>query len=101
MKRLLLILAGALALAGCKGQGGKGQGDGAVEVLPGSVSDAMIPYDTLRSQPPRASDPVRHGGSDREADGAAMGEPQAAASGVVAPGAVTVPAVPTPPSAAP
>jgi hypothetical protein len=55
-----LLLAGAftllLALAGCTKHGGEAAGgtDSAVAVLPGSASDAMIQYDTLRSQPPHA-----------------------------------------------
>lgn len=54
-KALLLSLALPLALAGCKGSDKPAQDAKAMgEVLPGSASDAMIPYDTLRSQPPLA-----------------------------------------------
>jgi hypothetical protein len=54
--RLALILAVPLALVGC-GDGdkkGKDQRTAAGEILPGSISDAMLPYDTVRSQPPLA-----------------------------------------------
>ncbi|WP_296677847.1 hypothetical protein [Novosphingobium sp.] len=45
----------AATLCGCGGDakkaaGGKAEG----EVLPGSASDAMLPYDTVRSQAPLA-----------------------------------------------
>ncbi|PKB14735.1 hypothetical protein B0I00_2333 [Novosphingobium kunmingense] len=47
-------LAVVLALSGCgkseREAGGKAEG----EVLPGSVSDAMLPYDQVKSQPPLA-----------------------------------------------
>ncbi len=49
-----LLLALPLALAGC-GKSNDGAGATAAgEVLPGSVSDAMLPLDTVRSQPPLA-----------------------------------------------
>jgi hypothetical protein len=53
--RLMLTLCAALALAACSGEtrketGGKAGG----EILPASVGDAMLPYDTVRSQAPLA-----------------------------------------------
>ena len=56
----MIILLAGLALAGCqekKSATTKGTAGG--EVLSGSVSDAMLPIDTVRSQPPLApkSDP--------------------------------------------
>ncbi|MCC6926350.1 hypothetical protein [Novosphingobium sp.] len=77
MKSLAPIMLALLALAACKGEqaketGGKAQG----EVLPGSVSDAMLPLDTVKSQAPLA--PKAEGGdkgdakkSDKKADSAA------------------------------
>jgi hypothetical protein len=53
--RLYLTLCTALALAGCGGDGKKETGGKAGgEILPASVSDAMLPYDTVRSQAPLA-----------------------------------------------
>ncbi|MCP5385879.1 MAG: hypothetical protein H6916_03555 [Novosphingobium sp.] len=51
----IAALALLLALGACKG-GEKQQGAGKVEgeILPGSASDAMLPLDTVRSQPPLA-----------------------------------------------
>lgn len=53
--RLVVAAALALALAGCGG-GDKetAQGSAGGEILPGSTSDAMLPLDTVRSQPPLA-----------------------------------------------
>jgi hypothetical protein len=53
--QLLAVLALALTLAGCGGgdkETAKGTAGG--EILAGSVSDAMLPLDTVRSQPPLA-----------------------------------------------
>jgi hypothetical protein len=55
------IFCTALALAACGGEtkkatGGKAEG----EILPASVGDAMLPYDTVRSQAPLA--PSAEGG---------------------------------------
>jgi hypothetical protein len=54
----LLVPAVLLALSGCgkeaKPVGGSADG----EILPGSASDAMLPLDTVRSQPPRAPKPT-------------------------------------------
>lgn len=56
--RLALILVAPLALSACgSGTSDKKQKDqrtAAGEILPGSISDAMLPYDTVRSQPPLA-----------------------------------------------
>ena len=45
-----------LALAGCQAEKKPANAKGTVagEILPGSASDAMLPYDTVRSQPPLA-----------------------------------------------
>lgn len=52
----LTLPALALALAGCGKEADKTQGGGtaAGEILPGSVSDAMVPVDQLKSQTPLA-----------------------------------------------
>ena len=46
----VLVLGLAACNQGQKDAGGKAEG----EVLPGSVSDAMLPYDQVKSQPPLA-----------------------------------------------
>jgi hypothetical protein len=53
--RLFVTLCCGLALAACSGEAKKetgGKADG--EILPASVSDAMLPRDTVRSQAPLA-----------------------------------------------
>ena len=55
MKSRFLLFTLLLALPGCNKEATKptgGTADG--EILPGSASDAMLPLDTLRSQPPLA-----------------------------------------------
>jgi hypothetical protein len=73
LRSIALILALPLALAGCgKSDEGK-QAVAAGEVLPGSASDAMLPLDTLRSQPPLAP-PVEASGAPRERKPEPVGE---------------------------
>jgi hypothetical protein len=53
--QLALALLAGLALTGCQDKKqAPAQGTAGGEVLPGSVSDAMLPIDTVRSQPPLA-----------------------------------------------
>lgn len=55
MRARVTIICLALALAACKGEEKKAVGGTASgEVLPGSVSDAMLPLDTVKSQAPLA-----------------------------------------------
>lgn len=56
MRRIgIVICCLGLALAGCKGEEKKAAvGAASGEVLPGSVSDAMLPLDTVKSQAPLA-----------------------------------------------
>ena len=62
----LIVLA---ALAGCGSQESPAaKGDTVAEVLPGSASDAMLPYDTATSAPPLAPDQGWSGGSDEDAE---------------------------------
>lgn len=52
---LLCLIALGMATAACNSKQAKsGEAEAAGEVLPGSASDAMLPYDTVRSQPPLA-----------------------------------------------
>jgi hypothetical protein len=55
-----------LLLAGCSDESAPAENGAGVppgEVLEGSISDEMIPYDRLRSQPPRAAPLPGEGGS--------------------------------------
>ena len=55
LRPLAITLLAGLALAGCQEKKqAPAQGTAGGGVLPGSVSDAMLPIDTVRSQPPLA-----------------------------------------------
>lgn len=57
MTRLIAPALLAVLLSGCGGDGAKkaeGAGTAQGEVLPGSVSDAMVPLDQVKSQAPLA-----------------------------------------------
>ena len=63
MRKVVTMTCLALALGACKGEEKKAVGGTASgEVLPGSVSDAMLPLDTVKSQAPLAP---RVEGSDK------------------------------------
>ena len=101
MKTTTAILATALllGLGACKQEPAKkaaaGPGTAAGEVLPGSVSDAMIPVDTLRSQPPLA--PKSEGGDKGDAKAKSGSKPAAkAATPVVESAAPAAPAADSP-----
>jgi hypothetical protein len=73
-----VILCAALALAACGGEAKKATGGKAGgEILPASVGDAMLPYDTVRSQAPLA--PQGDGGEKGKdkAEGKPKDEPKA------------------------
>lgn len=79
MPRIAPIVVLALALAACKGeQKPQGAGSAQGEILPGSASDAMIPYDTVRSQAPLAPKPAASGKSDAK-DAASEAAPEKSA----------------------
>jgi hypothetical protein len=68
MNRLIVPALLALLLSGCGGDEAKkagGAGTAQGEVLPGSVSDAMIPLDQVKSQAPLA--PKVEGGDKKDA----------------------------------
>lgn len=94
--RLACLTLLPLALAAC-GKAEKSEKAGAGgEILPGSASDAMLPLDTVKSQPPLAPPPtesVHRGkaGGDAEATASDAAEPGDAASDAAAPPAVTPP----------
>ena len=90
-----------LALAGCqdKKQAAPGQAKAGGEVLPGSVSDAMLPVDTVRSQPPLApkSEPgAAKGGKASASDKPSSDSPQEADPAAEAPADAAPPPPPPP-----
>jgi hypothetical protein len=82
--RLLCLGVLPLTLAACKGEKKPAESRTAQgEILPGSASDAMLPLDTVRSQPPLAPMEVASGkpGRTSASGGAeAAAEPDAAAT---------------------
>lgn len=56
LPRIAATFLGAAALAACGGSGDEAEGGEAENsrILEGSVSDEMIPYEKLRSEPPAA-----------------------------------------------
>ena len=89
---ILAAAAAALTLAACKDEPKKPAGPGTAqgEVLPGAVSDAMLPLDTVKSQAPLA--PKDEGGEAGDTKGAKAGKPSAKASNVATDEAVVAPA---------
>ena len=71
---LVAAAAGLLTLAACQDKSRKPAGPGTAqgEVLPGSVSDAMLPLDTVRSHAPFA--PGSEGGDPAAEKDAKAGE---------------------------
>lgn len=100
MRLTLPILALALALSACGGktkQQGAGTAEG--EVLPGSVSDAMLPYDSVKSQAPLA--PQTEGGGKGAAKTADQETGDGAGTGAATPAADANPAAAASSSTAP
>lgn len=90
--RNLPILILALALTACgTGKKDEGAGKAAGEVLPGSVSDAMIPLDTVRSQAPLAPK-AESQSKDRNAEATMAAEAPAGEPPKEAPEAAETPA---------
>lgn len=85
--RIAAALLIATGLAACQGEKTPEQKRAAGEILPGSASDAMLPIDTVRSQPPLApqSEAARSGGKGAASEAAktpagTSSEPASAAS---------------------
>ena len=88
--RLVALAALPLALAACQGEKKPAEARTAQgEILDGSVSDAMLPLDTVRSQPPLAPEATetgkpgkegKHGDASSEAASEAAEAPAAAAT---------------------
>ncbi len=96
MKPTIAVLAlTLLALSACQQEAKQAKATGgtaAGEILPGSASDAMLPVDTLRSQPPAA--PKSEAGPT---DKAKAKPGTAAAPAAAAPAEAPEPADPAPP----
>jgi hypothetical protein len=93
--RLFMTLSTALALTACGGNAKKetgGKADG--EILPASVSDAMLPRDTVRSQAPLAPKAQSSEGGKDKADAKPDEPGQAKAAAVPAPAELAAPAEP-------
>ena len=102
VRSALILFSACLALGGCGDTEEPSRRDGAAKasgkILARSITDEMLPYDTVSSQPPRAKLKPTAGASAAEAEseaGAAddaetaetAGEPTAQAAPVVTPGA--------------
>ena len=87
----LLPLILPVALAACQGEDKPAQkGTAAGEILEGSASDAMLPLDTVRSQPPLAPRPEASGKAKEEGEETA-GDEQPEADASAAPSAAASP----------
>ncbi len=91
LKRLCLLIAPAALLASCGDKQAPANDDGrssSGEVLEGTISDAMLPVDTVRSQPPllkiaptsAASGAAADAQGDEAEEGEAETAPDAAAT---------------------
>ena len=107
------LIALPLALAACGGKEPDASATAAGEILEGSVSDSMLPLDTVRSQPPlaprtetakangRKGEPEAEAETEDEAADSAAMPTDAAATPAAAP-TISVPPAPTsPPSPRP
>lgn len=72
--RLACLAALPLALVACQGEKKAQHGTAEGEILPGSASDAMLPYDAVRSQPPLAPLPSATGKATRKTDSEETGD---------------------------
>lgn len=95
--RYFILTAATLALSACKGEQKSSGNTAGGQILPGSTSDAMLPLDTVRSQPPLAPKTESTGKPEKgqspgktAASDAAGPEPTNSAA------TVEVPAAPTP-----
>jgi len=100
--RPLLLAPVMLALAGCGlSDDSSASKDAAGQVLPGTISDAMVPLDTVRSQAPLAPQAAPAGASDEASDAAeASDAPSDAASAGAGDAAGPAAATPSAPAAA-
>ncbi len=102
LSRLALTAIGATALSACGGSGDSQPDAEAVNsrILEGSVSDEMIPFEKLRSEPPAAKIEVDEDGGKGDGQGGPRPGNDPAAGPVAADPAQPLPSA-TPESAAP
>lgn len=95
--RYLILAAVPLALTACKGEQKSAGNTAGGQILPGSTSDAMLPLDTVRSQPPLAPKTEASGKPEK---GKSAGKPAASKAAAPEPtnsaATVEAPAAPTP-----
>lgn len=104
--RLTCLIALPLALSACGEKKAEDKASAAGEILPGSISDAMLPLDTVRSEPPLAPKPspkVKAGAptdeteaNDEAPDGAGTATNAAATPAARPTAAATATAAPSP-----
>lgn len=70
---LALVVAAALPLTGCNQEKQPAQAAAAGEILPRSVTDDMLPYDTVRSQASPAAPAAMESGTSTDRRPAATG----------------------------
>ena len=90
-KRLIIALLPLALLAACNDQVSDDSRSASGEVLEGTISDAMLPLDQVRSQPPLVAPRSRSTGAD-DADEAEAGEGPGAAEDGTAPAEIVAPA---------
>ncbi|MGH6787732.1 MAG: hypothetical protein ACREBO_12965 [Novosphingobium sp.] len=95
MIRIAVSLALLAGLAGCQGEKKDDNRSAEGEILPGSVSDAMLPLDTVRSQPPLAPkseiEPAAKGDAKARPSDSASADPTEPASAAPEPAPVVEP----------
>ena len=81
-----LLIALPLGLGACKKDAGGDAANASGEILPGSVSDAMLPEDRVTSQPPLDPRALRTSGAE-QAEAEATSAPEATAAAAAEPAA--------------
>jgi hypothetical protein len=102
IRRIRFLLASACLIAtlsACHQQQKAGHGEVSGQILPGSVSDAMLPYDAVKSKPPLAPREADGQGDNAAGDNAADSADKAGSSDSAAPEVAASPS-PVAPAAA-
>jgi hypothetical protein len=88
----LLALACVLALAACHKDKAGDQRTATGQVIAGTISDSMIPYESLKSKPPLAPRETGGGGKSAANDSVDSADSQGASADVAPPGGAAAPA---------